>query len=58
MEKVIFIELTGERTETVDVIVFPDSDIFVNEGDYIELSGTIEEYEGKKEIIANNIVLK
>jgi aspartyl/asparaginyl-tRNA synthetase len=58
MEKVAFIELVGERKEKVDVIIFKDDDIFLKEGDLIEVSGTVEEYEGKKEIIANSVVLK
>jgi len=27
-------------------------------GDYVEVSGTVEDYEGKKEIIGNKVVKK
>ena len=57
-DKVIFLELEGQRIEKVDVILFTDENIFLKAGDYVEISGTIEEYEGKREIIANKIMLK
>ncbi len=57
-DKVIFLELLGERVEKMDVILFTDREVFLNEGDYVEVSGTIEEYEGKKEIIGNKISIK
>ena len=57
-DKVIFLEIEGERVEKTDVILFTDQDIFIKDGDYVEISGTVEEYEGKKEVIANSIVLK
>jgi transcriptional antiterminator len=57
-ENVVFITLEGQRTEKVDVVLFPDHELFLNEGDYIEILGTVEEYKGKKEIIASSITLK
>ena len=57
-EKVIFLELEGERVETVDVLLFTSEEIYLKEGDFVEVSGTVEEYEGKKEIIANSVKLK
>lgn len=57
-DKVTFLELEGERIETNDVIVFPDEELFLQQGDYVEISGTVEEYNGKKEVIASKIVKK
>lgn len=57
-DKVTFLELWGERTEKTDVIVFNDADVYLQENDEVEITGTVEEYEGKKEIIANKVVLK
>ena len=57
-EKVTFLELSAQTTNTLDVIVFNHENIFVQEGDYVELTGTVEEYQGKYEIIANQIVIK
>jgi DNA/RNA endonuclease YhcR with UshA esterase domain len=57
-EKVIFLKLEAEKKEYVDVLLFNEEEIFLKEGDYVEISGTTEEYQGKKEIIANKIVKK
>jgi len=58
LDKVVFIELEGEQVIKSDVILFPDGDIYLQEGNYVEITGTIEEYNNKKELIANEIVLK
>jgi len=38
--------------------LFKDSEIFLEEGDYVEVTGTVEDYNGKKEVIANKVVKK
>ena len=57
-DKVIFLKMEGERVETVDIIVFNDEDILVRPGDNVEIQGVVEEYNGKKEIIASSVVLR
>ncbi len=57
-DKVIFLELQGERIETMEIVLFKEEEIFLHEGDYVEVSGTVEEYRGKKEVIADKVVLK
>lgn len=57
-DKVIFIELSGQKEVKTDVIVFEDQDVFLQEGDVVEVTGYVEEYNGEKEIIANKIVKK
>ncbi len=57
-EKALFLEIEGQKTVKTEVILFPEEKIFVNEGDYAEITGTVEEYQGKKEIVASRIVLK
>ena len=57
-DRVAFIELQGERVETIDVFLFADEDVYLQEGDYVEITGTVEEYQGKKEVIASKIVKK
>ena len=57
-EKVSFIELEGQKVEKTKVILFPDEEIYLKQGDYVELSGTVEEYQGEKEVIANKVVVK
>jgi DNA/RNA endonuclease YhcR with UshA esterase domain len=57
-EKIIFIEVSGQRTEQMDVIVFNDEELFLKEGDFVEVTGEVEEYKEKKEVIASKVVLK
>ena len=56
-EKVMFIEVGEEKVEKVDVVLFKDKDFDLSPGDYVEIVGEIEEYKGKKEVIANKITL-
>ena len=56
--KTLFLELEGSKVEKSQVIVFGEQDLFLEEGDYVEVSGIVEEYEGKKEIIASKVVKK
>lgn len=57
-DKVIFFTVSGQRTETLDVVVFEDEPLFLKEGDLVEVTGILEEYQGKKEVIASSVVLK
>lgn len=57
-DKAVFFELEGERVITTDIILFPESSIYLHDGDYVELSGQVEEYKGEKEVVADEIVLK
>ena len=57
-DRVAFIELQGERVETIDVVLFADEDVYLQEGDYVEITGTVEEYQGKKEVVATSVILK
>ena len=57
-DNVIFITLDGTRKEVTDVILFPEDSIFLKEGQNVEISGVVEEYQGKKEVIASKIVVK
>lgn len=51
-EKTLFIELMQPSTATV-ILFKENKDTRLNEGDYIEAVGRIEEYNGKPELIAN-----
>tara|TARA_Y100000310_G_scaffold217728_1_gene218804 strand:+ start:121 stop:465 length:345 start_codon:yes stop_codon:yes gene_type:complete len=57
-DKVIFLKLSALREQQMDVIVFNDEEIFIQEGDLVEISGEVEEYNGKKEIIASKVIVK
>ena len=58
MDKVSFITVSGHKEVESDVIVFPDEKIFIKEGNLVEITGSVEEYKGKKEVIANSVVIK
>ena len=55
MDKVIFLEISELKTEKVSVVLFKDRDLDLIEGNYVEINGEIDEYNGKREIIANSI---
>ncbi len=57
-EGTLFLEVEGNRVERMNVIVFSDEDLFLQEGDYVEVSGTVEEYNGEKEIVASKVIKK
>lgn len=58
-EKVAFLEVWNEKIEKVNVVLFKDEEkLNLKEGDYVEIEGTVEEYQGQKEVIGNKIVKK
>ncbi|MDP3990375.1 MAG: OB-fold nucleic acid binding domain-containing protein [archaeon] len=57
-EKVYFLTVEGQKPEIMDVILFPDKEIYLKEGSFVDVSGTVEEYNGKKEVIAEEIVMR
>lgn len=56
-DKLMFLTIGQEKVETVSVLLFKDSDISLKQGDYVEITGTIEDYEGEREVIANKVRL-
>ena len=57
-DKAVFFELEGEKIVSTDIILFPESSIYLREGDHVELTGQVEDYKGKKELIAEKVVLR
>lgn len=58
-EKVIFLEILNEKVEKTKVVLFKEGDeVKIQEGDYVEISGTKEEYEGEEEVIGSKVVKK
>jgi len=57
-DKAVFLSVTGQRIETMSIIFFPEEEPFLKVGDYVEVSGVVEEYKGKKEVIAESVVVK
>jgi aspartyl/asparaginyl-tRNA synthetase len=54
-DTVTFIEVDNYVTDTTKVILFQNQDLALEEGNVVEISGTVEEYEGELEIIANSV---
>ena len=58
LDKVAFLEIWREKIMKTPVVLFKDSNISLKPGDYVEITGTVEDYQGKKEIIGNKVVKK
>lgn len=43
------------QLKSVPVVLFKDGNLTINKGDYVEIKGEIEEYNGKMELIGNEI---
>lgn len=57
-DKATFLQIEGQRIETTNVILFNKENIFLPKGAYAEIYGTVENFNGQKEIVASKIVLK
>ncbi|SRR3989344_88088 len=57
-EKVFFLQIEGKKTETMNIIFFPREEIVLHSGEYVDVTGLVEEYDGKKEIIADKVIKK
>lgn len=51
----LFFQVNGQRLETLDIIAFPEEELYLKEGDVVEIQGLVEEYNGQKEVIADTI---
>jgi len=57
-DKVMFLEVSQEKIEDVTVVLFKDEVVVLKEGDYVELIGTLDEYNGEINIIANAMKMR
>jgi len=57
-DKVTFLTIEGEQTITTNAILFQKEELFLHEGDYAEITGNVEDYNGKKEIIISKLIIK
>jgi len=55
---VLFMDIAEEKIEKVTVVLFKSSNVSVQEGDVVRVIGSLEEYQGKTEIIGNRLELK
>ena len=58
-DKVVFLTVGQQKVEDVSVVLFKDSsDILIKKGDVVELVGTVDDYEGSINIIANAVKVR
>mgnify|MGYP001607335419 FL=1 len=57
-DKVIFLKIEGQQTITTDAIIFQKEELFLHEGDNVEITGNVEDYQGKKEIVTSKVMIK
>ena len=58
LDNVAFLEIWREKIMKTTVVLFKDQNISLQPGDYVEVTGTVEDYQGKKEVIGNKVVKK
>jgi DNA/RNA endonuclease YhcR with UshA esterase domain len=54
LEKVMILEVS--QPKAITVVVFKDGNISLKEGDIVRITGSVDEYEGEPEIIADEII--
>jgi len=54
MGTVMFFDI--EQKNTMPVLVFKKEDVNIGVGDYVQVIGKVEDYEGKREVIASQII--
>ena len=57
-DKVMFLEIAEEKIEKTTVVLFKRGNISVSEGDVVTVTGSVEEYEGKNEVIGNKVEVR
>ena len=53
-----FLDVDAIRQEKMSIVVFPSEEVYLKEGNIVAIQGTVQEYKGKKEVIASKIVVK
>lgn len=54
MEKIVIFDVS--QPKTITVVAFKDGDVDISEGDSVYITGSVEEYKGEPEIIADEII--
>ena len=54
-DEVAFLEIEAQVVEVTPVILFVDRELWLHEGDYVQIEGTVEEYEGELELIGHSV---
>jgi DNA/RNA endonuclease YhcR with UshA esterase domain len=57
-ENVAFLTIAHENIEEIPIVLFKPRYLTLSEDQYVEIEGTVDEYEGKKQIIGNSVRLR
>ncbi len=53
-----FLDVDATRREKMNIVVFPSEELYLKEGNFVQIQGVVQEYNGVKEVIASKIVVK
>ena len=53
LDKIAILDVS--QIKSVPVLLFKSGNLTINEGDYVEITGEIQEYNGKMELIGNEV---
>ena len=53
LDKIAILDVS--QLKSISVLLFKSGNLTINEGDYVEITGEIQEYNGKMELIGNEI---
>ena len=56
-DKVAFLGISQETTKEITVVLFKDKNISLLPGMRVEITGSVEDYNGEKEIIGNKVTI-
>ena len=54
-DKIMYLDVV--QPEAVNVMLFKSSNFSIQKGDFVEIQGEIQEYKGRKQLLANKIEL-
>ncbi len=53
-----FLDVDATRQEKMNIVVFPSEELYLKEGNVVRIQGTVQEYNGRREVIASKIIVK
>lgn len=54
-DKVAFLKIEQNKPVAIDIVLFKNMDIDISEGEYVEIMGKVDDYDGKIQIVANEV---
>ena len=57
-ENVVHFKIIGTKEIKTDIIFFPQEEPFLKNGQYVNIEGITEKYNGKKQVIASSVTIE